>query len=444
MAQKTDESEFTELKCPLCGKPLATDEYHRAIGELQRKQEEKYAEESRVEKESFERKLKLARESFEQKLREVQENREKEISALKGGFEDQLKTLQQTMEGSYKNQLEELKRYYDQLNSDKDKRFKEIEDRLNEETRKQLEAKDKELEELRNSQNSFREQAEEDAKRNAEKELIELHDEIRQRDIQIQRFQSELDDLRKKTSQSQSELQGEVGELNLYAALSRAFEDDHFERQSRGTSEGDIIQHIRTPTGLIDTPIVFDNKEAQQVTKKDIEKALGYRRTHGTNYVLIVSKNLPKREIENGLIGEKEGILIVHPSIVVEVAKQIRSAIIEISKQSESKKDREAKEAKLYDYIKSQEFSATVEKLHRIYEKIGELQDGEEKNHQRLWKERKILIAQIDSTYRDISVGIESIIQNKPIFEEPHLQEFENEGLGQVLSTSAKRSKRAR
>jgi hypothetical protein len=92
---------------------------------------------------------------------------------------------------------------------------------------------------------------------------------------------------------------------------------------------------------------------------------------HATDYVIIVSSNLPKKEIKNGLYGEKEGFLLCHPCIVVKVAKQIRRAVIEISKQSESKKDREAKESKLYDYIRSQEFASTVEKIHNVLSEDG-------------------------------------------------------------------------
>jgi hypothetical protein len=137
---------------------------------------------------------------------------------------------------------------------------------------------------------------------------------------------------------------------------------------------------------------------------------------------------LPKKEAKNGLFGEKEGILLCHPCIVIDVAKQIRRAMIEISKQSESRKDREVKESKLYDYIRSQEFTRTLEKLHEIYQRMADLQDSEEKAHGRLWKERKKLQFEVNDTYVGISNGVDCIIQETlPMQEMANAQEEQNE-----------------
>jgi hypothetical protein len=47
-------------------------------------------------------------------------------------------------------------------------------------------------------------------------------------------------------SKTQPEMKGEVVEQKLLEDLRGAFPEDHFSRQTRGISEGDIIQHIRT------------------------------------------------------------------------------------------------------------------------------------------------------------------------------------------------------
>ena len=121
--------------------------------------------------------------------------------------------------------------------------------------------------------------------------------------------------------------------------LTEAFqeEEDYFERSKRGTAMGDIIHYIKTPNGILETKIVYDNKSASTVTNQDIEKGQRYKKIHNTNYVIIVSSNLPKREVKNGLYGQKDGIVLVHPDIVVEVVKQIRQGIIKISNYAKSK-----------------------------------------------------------------------------------------------------------
>ena len=197
----------------------------------------------------------------------------------------------------------------------------------------------------------------------------------------------------------------------MFATLTDSFPNDHFRRQKRGTSTGDIIQQIRTKGKSLDIPIVYDNKNANTVTKKDIEKARKYQKIHGTNYVIIVSANLPKTSIPNGLYGTRDGILLVHPSIVTEVARQIRAGIIEVSKLSMSKDDQKSKQAKLYQYVMSAEFSMVLEEVSGIDEKLYSLQTKEEKDHNTLWKTRRDLFEQLVKTHSEFSSGIESIIQ---------------------------------
>ena len=92
--------------------------------------------------------------------------------------------------------------------------------------------------------------------------------------------------MKKETPRTQSELKVEAGEINLWSQLENTFKDDVFERQKRGTSTGDIVQRIRITNGLLDTPIVYDNKESQSITRADIEKAKGYKKIDKTKTIL--------------------------------------------------------------------------------------------------------------------------------------------------------------
>ena len=156
---------------------------------------------------------------------------------------------------------------------------------------------------------------------------------------------------------------------------------------------------------------VYDNKAAKTVTKKDIEKAKKYQKIHGTDYVIIVSANLPKTSVPNGHYGTRDGILLVHPSLVTEVTKQIRTAIIEISKLRLSSKDQKSKQSQLYEYITSSEFSRIIEEFSTVYEKLYKLQSKEEKDHQTLWKSRNHEIDKLVKLSNDMGSGIESITQ---------------------------------
>lgn len=179
-------------------------------------------------------------------------------------------------------------------------------------------------------------------------------------------------------SKTQPELKGEVGEQKLLEDLREAFPEDQFSRQTRGIS-GDIIQHIRTASGaLLKIPIVYDNKEVARITKREIEKQQYYKEREGTEYLLVVSPNIPKN-VKNGILGKREGVTLVRRDIVVEVAEHLRNAIIEISKSFESKKDQETKQARIYDFITSREFCRRLESLDRDNSEMMTIQDKEGK-----------------------------------------------------------------
>ncbi len=395
-------NDLPEFKCPLCHSSLESDDYYQAIEELKKKVSETYGEQN-----------KKAKLEFEEKLGQINKSHKEEIAGLKSSFLEQNKTLKTEMEGSYKQQLAALKKTYDKLGKDNQRTFAALGKKLKADSKKELQDKEKQLVALRKEQTRLEKIAFNKGKANAEVEMTRLGNEIKEKELQIERFKRDADELRRQLQQSQSEAMGEIGEIDLYARLTQAFDQDFFTRQKRGTAMGDIVQIIRTTYASLETPIVYDNKQAQSVTAKDVEKAKKYKDVHGTDYVIIVSKNLPKKYVKNGLFGEKEGILLCHPCIVVDVARQIRRAIIEICKQSESRKDRENKESKLYDYIRSPEFASTVEKLRDIYQKAADLQDSEEKAHTRLWKERRKLQSQINDTYVGICTGVDCIIQEK-------------------------------
>ncbi len=394
-------TESTEFKCPLCHSTLTNSDYKQALEDLKKKVSETYGEDYRK-----------CKEDYETKLLNANQGNKKEVADLKATFEENKKTLRREMEDLYKTQIGELKRNYEKMNKDNQKQFTIIENKLKVEGKKALQEKEKQLKILIKEQARLKKLAFDEGKSKADVEISGLRNDVKERDIQLGRFQRDIEDLKKQLQQSQSELKGEAGEIDLYANLTQEFQQDFFKRQKRGTSMGDIIQQIRTATKTIEMPIVYDNKQAESVTSKDLEKAKKYKDIHATDYVIIVSNNLPKKDIKNGFFGEKEGILLCHPCIVIDVVKQIRRSMIEISKQSESRKDREGKEAKLYDYIRSQEFSGLLEKLHQVYQKMSDLQDSEEKAHGRLWKERKNLQVQLNNAYSGISNGMDCIIQD--------------------------------
>ena len=387
-----------ESKCPLCRQDLASDEYDAALGELQNKVEESY----KLQQETFE-------EQHNSKLEQLHIQHEELLESQKKSHDTEITRLESDISETYKKQLDFMEKNYESMTKQSQKQFTDLQKQLESGHKKDLIEKEKQIKLIKKEQDSFRKSVIDSTKSEFELKSGKLNEELREREIQISRFKDEVDGLKKQLTQSQAELKGEVGELDLFVTLTDAFPQDNFRRQKRGISSGDLIQRIRTGSSVLDTPIIYDNKNANTVTKADVTKAKKYQKMHGTTYVLIVGNNLPKTSVPNGLLGEKDGIILVHPSIVVEVTKRIREGMIEISKLSLGKEDRQEKQDKLYEYIMSQEFSLVLKSLSDLNEKLFNLQSKEERDHQTLWKNRKSLQEELLKAYNELSSGIESI-----------------------------------
>ena len=407
-------------RCPLCGKPLATDEYEKAVSEMEDRIRQRYTQELAAERGEAARAAK-----------ESDERHAAEVGRLRAEHEKSTARLQKNLEDGQAKQMAALEKRYDKMAAQSSKQMAALEKRLKAQHQKETAARDRQaaaaekrrqaehrrdvaerdrqIKELKGRQNADKRAAADEARAEFDSESRKLREDLLAKDVQLRRFEGEVGQLKEQLRQSQPELRGEAGELDLYAALTAAFPDDHFKRQRRGTRGGDLIQRIRSKSGFLGTPIVYDNKSAATVTKADIEKAQGYKLQHGTEYVLVVSASLPKRSVPNGLVGEKDGVLMVHPSIVAEVARQIRSGIIEVSRYSLGAADREGKQARLYDYIIGAEFASTVESIAAVQEQVAALQSKEERDHQTLWKTRRALHERQARLYADLSSGIESI-----------------------------------
>jgi len=369
-----------------CGKPLTDHEFANAQTSLQ--------EEVRV--------------KSDEKVREREEFHQSQLEEEKRHHQKALEESQTRNEELDKQRRDDFTNATEQTRRDNEIILKQKE----EDNLKNKQILEKQVSDLQSAQAQAKQLGFDEAKVVLEKQIHEKDVLLKGNDIRMERLQRDLEDANRKIIQSQSELQGEVGERDLKAILEEAFEDDRFSRQTRGKSEGDLVQKINTPKGFLSTGIVYDNKEAKTITAADITKAKKYMKEHDTKNVLIVSRNLP-REITNRILGKKDGVLCVHTSAVVIVADQIRNGLIDISKVSKSQKDQKSKQSKLYTFIMSNKFAIILSSLLSIHEKMSKLQNDEEKKHQSVWKTRRTLNEQLVKTYNDLWSSIESITQDK-------------------------------
>lgn len=232
---------------------------------------------------------------------------------------------------------------------------------------------------------------------------------------QLERCREEISRLNQKLATKQSELKGEIGEINLEEML-QAFSkkgDIITHKKCRGENTADIIHQIMGPNRqLLETVIVYDSKNAGRIDDDDVRKSKSYKEIHNTDYSIIVSRNIPKQYSTNGRYAEKDGVLIINPELLEPIIENIRRGLIGISKISNNKQEILTKQSKLYTYITGNEFSRQLEALYSVHARLTTLQDDEEKRHKTIWRKRTEVCKELKEHYTNISSGLDAILND--------------------------------
>jgi hypothetical protein len=268
--------------------------------------------------------------------------------------------------------------------------------------------KDRQIEELVNT-------ADKRAREEVGKELEEERERSKGLGIQIARHREEIRKLNQKLATKQSELKGEIGEINLEEML-RAFSkkgDIITLKKRRGENTAEIIHQIMGPNRqLLETVIVYDNKNTQTIKDEDVRKSKSYREIHNTDYSIIVSRNIPKKYSTNGRYAEKDGVLIINPELLEPVIENKRKGLIAISKISNDNQKKLTKQSKLYSYITGNEFSRQLEAVYSVHTRFNTLQDDEEQKHKTMWRKRTEVNNELKELYTNISSGLDAILND--------------------------------
>jgi len=368
------QEEVAQHKCLFCESPMTAQAFQAALKRWNNERDAELSAEKKKHEEDKQSALDEQRKNMDTLHRDDQESL---TTHLRKMHDDQITILKETNENRYKEELE---------------------------------SKDKEITGLKDERTRFKQLGFDEATLQAKEEIAARDLTIQSQQITINRTKKDLEESKQQLAQSQPNVKGLAGEFNLIALLKENFPDDKFVQQTPGTAEADVVHTINHNGKFLEKELCYDNKEAKHVGKTDRDKAKNYEKVHNTNHVYIVTRNIPK-EVENRLVGQVDGVQHVHPSIFIDVVKLIRKHIIESTVDELSQKDRDSKEAKLYDYIASQEFSRHVKVVQDVSGKMYALQIQEETGHKKLWKIRKALQENLTDAYEEITSSVSSITQ---------------------------------
>lgn len=313
-----------------------------------------------------------------------------EISeALRFEIEEQIKQdVEKKIRKEYEEKLSfEISDLKKQI-QEKDKKveiYKEYELKLREEKRK-LEDEKKEL------NLTVQRKVDEENKKTEERVLKQAAENYyfkdKEKDKIIEGLKKSVEELRLKANVGSQQLQGEVLELDLEEELRKNFPHDEIIPIEKGVKGADVQQIVKSPKGIVCGVILWEAKRAKAWKDAWITKLRDELRAGKANFPVIVTNIFPK-EIKNGALGQKDGVLVVGFNLYLPLAIILRKNLLDIGYQKALSIHRGEKTDLLYEYITSHEFIHQVEAIVEVYKESVKQVSNERIVFEKTWKARE-------------------------------------------------------
>ena len=205
--------------------------------------------------------------------------------------------------------------------------------------------------------------------------------------LQMESVQRELADAKRKAEQGSQQLQGEALELSLESLLKAAFPLDEILPVPKGMNGADLIQHVRSPSGLVCGTIVWEAKQTKAWQSAWLRKLKDEQQEIGAEFAVIVTAAMP-REAREPFLRDSD-VWVTRYDAARPLAECLRAALLELAKQRQANLGRSEKMELLYNYICSPQFASRLKSLYDGFVAMREELEAEKAAYARIWKKRE-------------------------------------------------------
>ncbi len=225
----------------------------------------------------------------------------------------------------------------------------------------------------------------------------------------------QIDELKRKAEQGSQQTQGEVLEVDLEAALRRAFPTDDIQPVAKGTLGADVLQVVRDERGTPCGTIVWESKRTKAWSDGWVQKIKDDKLAAKAQIAVLVSVTLPK---EMPSFDCRDGVWVVPPLLAMCLATALRHTIIEAFSAKRASDGRHDKMAYVYDYLAGPEFKGRVTAIVETFTSMRADLDAEKKAMLRIWAKREKQIERIVANTAGLHGELQGIIgQSLPTIE---------------------------
>ena len=202
----------------------------------------------------------------------------------------------------------------------------------------------------------------------------------------IASMQKQIEELMRKADQGSQQLQGEVQELELESLLTVKFPLDMISPVPKGEHGGDALHHVVGLSGQPCGTILWETKRTKNWSDSWLSKLRDDQRISKAEIAVIVSHALPKGIETFELV---EGVWVTHPRAIIPVAIALRHLLIEVNCARQASEGRQTKTEMIYQYLTGPRFRHRVEAIVESFSSMQEDLNKEKKAIIKQWAKRE-------------------------------------------------------
>lgn len=194
------------------------------------------------------------------------------------------------------------------------------------------------------------------------------------------------EELNRKLQQGPQQIQGEVLELELEAALRKYCPSDEIAPVPKGVHGANVLQTVHTKSGTSCGTIIWEAKHTKKFDDGWIPKLKDDRLQAGANIAVLVTSVLPK---EFEYFGSKDDVWITTPKYIPNLIAALRMILEEQEQARRTVANKSERVEALFNYFTGPDFTNRVKASMEVFIALQEDFDKEKRAIQRLWAKRE-------------------------------------------------------
>jgi hypothetical protein len=215
---------------------------------------------------------------------------------------------------------------------------------------------------------------------------------LKEKEKQIEDLRKALDDAKRRSELGSQELQGEVLELDIQAALERQFPHDDIEPVPKGMRGADIVQRVIDGRGRECGSIVWETKNTKHWQAQWLIKLKEDQRAVGSALAVLVSVVLPEG-IQG--FGRIDGVWVSDLQSWPALAVALREQLVQVAFAHAAAEGKGEKMELLYRYLAGDQFRSRVQGIVEAFTGMQEQLARERRAMEKLWREREKQIERV-------------------------------------------------